>query len=208
MTTAATKPRHRGRPRGFDEDEVLDALVALFWERGFEAASLTDIVDTAGLNKSSLYNAFGSKDEVFVRALERYVDARAAMLQEMTDGDAGIDDLLAAIEAIREEITSEQGARGCLAVNTSTELGLRNDQVRELSERYRSSLRHGFCRPLERAAALGEIPDELVETYVDIIQAFVVSLAVSARSAAPPEELNRQLDSMQTLIETWRRGTP
>lgn len=208
MTSGTAATRARGRPLGFDEDEVLDALVALFWEHGFEAASLSDIVQVAGLNKSSLYNTFGSKDQVFVRALERYVAARGAMLRELTDGSAGLDDLLAAFEAIREETTSERGAHGCLAVNTSTELGLRNDQVRELSERYRSSMRDGFRQPLQRAAELGEIPSELVETYVDMVQAFTVSLVVTARSAAPPAELHRQIDSMRTLIESWRSSGP
>lgn len=204
MTSGGAATRARGRPLGFDEDEVLDALVALFWEHGFEASSLTDIVEAAGLNKSSLYNTFGSKDEVFVRALDRYVTARTAMLAEMTQGSAGLDDLLGALEAIRIEITSEQGANGCLAVNTSTELGLRNDQVRDLSERYRSSMRDGFRQPLQRAAELGEVPAELVDTYVDMVQAFMVSLVVTARSAAPAAELHRQIDSMRTLIETWR----
>lgn len=204
MTTPATATRGRGRPKGFDEDDVLDALVTLFWERGFEAASLGDIVRVAGLNKSSLYNTFGSKDEVFIRALERYIETRSVMLREMTDGTGGLDDLLAGIEAIRKELNSERGARGCLAVNTSTELGLRNEQVRDLSARFRSTMRDGFRRPLERAAELGEIPYELLETYVDMTQAFTVSLLVSARSGTTTEELNRQIDSMRTLIESWR----
>ena len=87
MDVIATEARGRGRPRQFDEDEVLDALVQLFWSRGFDDASLNEIVEAAGLNKSSLYNAFGSKDEVFFAVLDRYLDFRSGMLAEMFDGD-------------------------------------------------------------------------------------------------------------------------
>ena len=81
--TAGSMPaRPRGRPREFDRDDVLGHAMTLFWEKGFEASSLSDIVEATGLNKSSLYNAFGSKSELFSTALERYVAMRTGEITE------------------------------------------------------------------------------------------------------------------------------
>ncbi len=205
MTTVSSTAR-RGRPREFDEAEVLDAVIGLFWEQGFEAASLADIVDTAGLNKSSLYNSFGSKDELFRRALERYVGMREQMLAEATDGERGIDDLLAVVDLVAVELLSPDGRRGCLAINTTAELGFDSDDVVAIAQRYRDSIRRAMRRPLERAAALGEIDVDLVEVYVDTAMSYLMAASLVARGGAPAAELERHLDSMRRIVESWRVG--
>ncbi|MDJ0769616.1 MAG: TetR/AcrR family transcriptional regulator [Ilumatobacter sp.] len=202
--TGTTETSARGRPRTFDEELVVEQVMALFWERGFEAASMAEVVEAAGLNKSSLYNAFGSKDELFRRALDRYLDMRHSMLDEFTDGDRGIDDLLGFVELIRIESLGEGGGRGCLGVNTSAELGNQDPWVADFSVRYRSIMRGAFRRVLQRAADLGEIDSGLVETYVDTMMALAMSTALTARSGANADELNRQIDSIAALVESWR----
>lgn len=204
MTSTAAAERGRGRPREFDEDEVLDAVIELFWEQGFEAASLTDIVEAAGLNKSSLYNTFGSKDELFRRALDRYICGRSEMLDQMTSGDGGLDDVLAIVEMLRSEVLGEHGRRGCLAINSSAELGFENSEVIEFAQRFRDSMRNALRRPLERAADAGEIDASLVDVYVDTLMSFMLATALSARGGASPDELGSHLDSMRGLIQSWR----
>ena len=183
---------------------MLDAVIALFWEHGFEAASLSEIVDAAGLNKSSLYNTFGSKDELFHRALDRYVTMREQMLAEATGGDRGIDDLLALVDLVGVELLSPDGRRGCLAINTTAELGFDSDRVIDMAQRYRDSIRTAMRRPLERAAKLGEIEGDLVEVYVDTAMSYLMAASLVARGGAPPAELERHLDSMRRLVESWR----
>ena len=204
MDVVATEARGRGRPRQFDEDEVLDALVQLFWSRGFDDASLNEIVEAAGLNKSSLYNAFGSKDEVFFAVLDRYMDFRSAMLAEMFDGEGGLDLVLGFLQVVRAELASDTGCRGCLAVNASTELGMRDERVAAMADRYRHQIADGVRGPLVRAADAGEIDAGLVDAYVDMVVAFCISLSVAARSGAATEELERQIDSLEQLIGSWR----
>lgn len=176
----------------------------LFWEQGFEAASLTEIVDAAGLNKSSLYNTFGSKEALFGRALDRYICQRQKMLDQMTGGDGGLVDLLALVDVLRAESLSEGGRRGCLAVNSAAELGFESDEIVALAQRSRDDMRTGIRRPLERAADLGEIDPLLVDVYVDTAMSFMVATALSARSGASSDEIERHLDSMRRLIESWR----
>ena len=132
--------RGRGRPRQFDEEQVLDTLLELFWDEGFEAASMADIAEATGLNKSSLYNTFGSKDELFYRVLERYIDVRQRILAETLGAEGTLEVLGLFLDLMRMEIDGESGARGCLAVNSSTELGPRDDRIAGLSDRYRGVL--------------------------------------------------------------------
>ena len=204
MNIDVSERRGRGRPRQFDEDDVLDALVQLFWDRGFEAASLNDIVAAADLNRSSLYKAFGTKDQVFFTAIDRYLADRLAMLDEVLGREGGLEIVREFLGTLRTRFTTEGGSRGCLAVNTLTELGMRDERVAAVAKRYRHQLSSGLQRPLVSAAARGEIDHRLVEAYVDMLVAFCVSLAVTARSGAAPDELERQIDSMERLIESWR----
>jgi AcrR family transcriptional regulator len=196
--------RHRGRPREFDEAQVLDALMDLFWTKGYEAASLADMVAASGLNKSSLYNAFGSKDEIYDLALGRYLDTRVGMLDQIIRGDRGLDDLLDFFEFVRLEASSESGRRGCLAVNSSTELGNVKPNAADFSKRYRATMTEALRRPIESAAALGQIDPELVDVYVDASTAFVVSVSVAVRGGVGVDEVNRQVYSMCRLVDTWR----
>ena len=183
---------------------MLDALVQLFWERGFEGASLADIVEAAGLNKSSLYNTFGSKDELFALVLERYMAFRREMMAATITGDQGFDELATFFSMQREECAGTTGCMGCLAVNAQTELGLRDDEVARRAGSYRDILSGGLRPILESAAERGEIDGGLVDTYIDMLTAFTVSLSVAARSGAGTEELHRQIDSMERLADTWR----
>jgi TetR/AcrR family transcriptional repressor of nem operon len=118
-----TMQRGRGRPRQFDTDEVLDGLVNLFWEKGYAATSMGDIVDATGLNKSSLYNSFGSKEEMFGLAIDHYLEMRSAALHGVRDGTSGLEDVFAFIDAVYQESTGPMSSRGCMAVNSTTELG-------------------------------------------------------------------------------------
>ncbi len=204
MTSLAAADRTRGRPRQFDEEAVLDAVTMLFMEQGFEAASMAEIVEAAGLNKSSLYNAFGSKEDLFRRALLRYTEAREELLEQATAGERGLDDLVALVDLVRAETHSDVGRRGCLAINSTAELGFASPEVVELAERYRNSMRRSMRRPLERAAQLGEIRADMIDVYVDAMMSFLIAVTLSARGGASAEELDRHLDSLRRLIESWR----
>src|SRR5204862_7915530 len=72
----------KGRPREFDVDEALDRALGVFWRRGYEGATLADLTEAMGINRPSLYAAFGSKEELFRKALDRYVEGPAACVRE------------------------------------------------------------------------------------------------------------------------------
>lgn len=215
MSTAAPPPPTassatvRGRPREFDDETVLDAVVHLFWNKGYEATSVADIVDTTGLSKSSLYSAFGSKDALFEKALNRYIDFRSVMLTEiLVDGSGGLDDFDILLDFMWSQVAEGEDYRGCLAVNTSTELGTREPKVVAAGQRYREVLHEALVAPLERAADRGEIAAGRVDLYANILASAMLGMAVLVRSGAESSEIRSNFDSIRELIDSWRIQPP
>ncbi|MFC5180207.1 TetR/AcrR family transcriptional regulator [Actinomadura harenae] len=122
------------RPRTFDEDRALDVAMRLFWENGYEATSTRDLCAALGLDRSSVYNAFTSKHELFRRALARYTDLMTERQLEILDTPDGpaldrIRRLFAVIvEQERASFRDGRGA-GCLSVNTTVELAGRDPEI-------------------------------------------------------------------------------
>ncbi|CAL9675847.1 TetR/AcrR family transcriptional regulator [Streptomyces griseomycini] len=130
------------RPRTFDEDSALDAAMRTFWEKGYEATSTQDLCDATGLGRSSIYNTFKSKHDLFERALARYVDSMTtAQLAVLEDARRSPVDRLRALFAM--VVDGETGAErrpggrgpGCLTVNTTVELVARDPRAAEMLDR-------------------------------------------------------------------------
>ncbi|QQC88034.1 TetR/AcrR family transcriptional regulator [Streptomyces alfalfae] len=128
------------RPRTFDEERALDAAMRAFWVKGYEATSTQDLCDATGLGRSSIYNTFSSKHDLFRRALARYMDAMNARQFDILD-----DTERPAIERLRALFTRvidgefeqrEDGhSIGCLTVNTTVELAARDPEAAAMLER-------------------------------------------------------------------------
>ncbi|MEU4741148.1 TetR/AcrR family transcriptional regulator [Actinosynnema sp. NPDC023658] len=128
------------RPREFDEEQALDAAMRTFWANGYEATSTEDLCRATGLGRSSIYNTFTSKHELFKRALVRYTDLMSAgQLALLEDGtrapDDRLRDLFDAIIAGEVENRRDDRGIGCLTVNTTVELAGRDREAAELVSR-------------------------------------------------------------------------
>jgi len=125
------------RPRGFDEASVLDCATALFWERGYEATSISDIAAAAGVGNGSLYAAYGSKFGLFLTVFERYCAARVAVVRGVMD--APTENIRGAVDlffrVIVDDCVSHSPSWGCLMLNSVAELGRSHPQVLEISGR-------------------------------------------------------------------------
>ncbi|MFI1799929.1 TetR/AcrR family transcriptional regulator [Streptomyces sp. NPDC020379] len=131
------------RPRMFDEERAVDAALQAFWTAGYEATSTQDLCDVTGLGRSSIYNTFKSKHDLFRRALLRYMDARAEFQQALFGGDLPVREKFRTMleSVVEEECGSSGGHRGCLVVNTAVELAGRDaDVARDLERDYRKRL--------------------------------------------------------------------
>jgi AcrR family transcriptional regulator len=128
------------RPRSFDEDHAVDAAMRTFWANGYEATTTEDLCAATGLGRSSIYNAFTSKHELFRRALLRYVETmNAVQLGILSDEQvpplARLRALFTAV--IDGEMATRRGDRsiGCLTVNTTVELAGRDPEAAEILDR-------------------------------------------------------------------------
>jgi len=146
-----------GRPREFDADVVLESATRVFWTKGFENTSLDDLCEATGLNRSSLYAAFGAKRDLYLSALARYEDGSAARIASALQGRPirqGVKDFL---DALIDSIVAGPGRRGCFIGNCAAEMA-RLDRgaaarVRESFLRIESAFRAG----LDEARARGEL---------------------------------------------------
>lgn len=145
------------RAKEFDPDEVLEQAMELFWEQGFEATSAQDLVDCTGLNRSSLYNTFGSKQELYLAALDRYrrqdPDSFAQLLErEDTARDA--------VQRILEDAIPKgsENTRGCFVANATVERAHCDEQTHQRVCETLSQMQKGFRTVLEHGQANGEIP--------------------------------------------------
>lgn len=140
------------RPKAFDPDEVLHKAMHAFWERGYEATSIQDLVACMGINRFSLYSTFGDKHQLFLAALERYRDQVVARLvADLERSDAGLGALRQFFTRLVEAFASAQGWRGCLMTNTAVELAPHDPQAALQVQAHVVRLEEAFARVLLQA---------------------------------------------------------
>ncbi|RKN35871.1 TetR/AcrR family transcriptional regulator [Streptomyces hoynatensis] len=178
------------RPRTFDEDRALDAAMRVFWANGYEGTSTQNLCDATGLGRSSIYNTFASKYDLFSRALARYMEtmtARQAAILEDTGRPAAerLRELFAVIVA--DEMTTRQGGHslGCLTVNTTVELAAHDPGIARMLERdtaRRLSLLREVVAAGRREGAFTSPrdPDDLAR----YLNALIAGLRISAQGGA------------------------
>lgn len=119
-----------GRPLEFDPDIALGLATDVFWRQGYENTSVQDLLLAMDLSKSSLYQTFGSKQELFERCLDRYGDTMVASLRKLLGQSAsGLDFIRAFLETVIEEARGVCEARGCLVLNTASEFARRDPRI-------------------------------------------------------------------------------
>jgi TetR/AcrR family transcriptional repressor of nem operon len=119
-----------GRPREFDIDRALEAATQQFWAVGYEATSLQDLLKSMGLSKSSLYQTFGNKHELFIRCLDHYQQSMVDKLNEQLDSSDSVKQFIDNfLEGVIAEAKNSSGRKGCLLVNTANELSQRDTDI-------------------------------------------------------------------------------
>ncbi|MDA3625436.1 TetR/AcrR family transcriptional regulator [Saccharopolyspora oryzae] len=128
------------RPRLFDEDRALEAAMRTFWANGYEATSTQDLCEATGLGRSSIYNTFTSKHDLFMRSLVRYIDAMTTkQLAILDDPESSELERIRALfaEIVEAELENRRGGRsfGCLTVNSVVELAGRDEEAARVLDR-------------------------------------------------------------------------
>jgi TetR/AcrR family transcriptional repressor of nem operon len=142
--------------REFDEGEVVDQALLAFWRLGYDACSISDLVEATGVHRQSLYNAFGDKKSLFLAAAARYRALSAASLGPLRSPRAGIADIRRYFERFLQ-IVHDKGCGACLLVQTSFTIAGRDAKIRELIHAASADVRAAFITALENAVRTGEL---------------------------------------------------
>ena len=196
------------RTKSFDEDRALNAAVDCIWARGYEATSVRDLGDAMGIGGASLYNAYGDKRELFVRALERY--ANRSMRERIARIEAHyppIEAIAAFLAEIVDRSARDPECKGCLLVNSALDVVSRDPELGEAVAAYFGEIRGFFRRNLEAAHRAGTVAPTLdIEVMAGHLLGIVIAVRVLARTGAKRRALeNVTQPALEALRQTPRR---
>ncbi|MBD8523305.1 TetR/AcrR family transcriptional regulator [Lysinibacillus fusiformis] len=163
------------RTREFNEEKVLEAAMQLFWEKGYEATSLSDLTARMGIQRPSIYSTFGDKKELFEAALRRYTTSRAADIRARLQSHVSVKQAFATFfeEVIQAEYTKDL-SNGCFCINTMVELAPHDERFEILTREHQLYLAVIFQETIERGVQTGEL--EADTDAKSLAQALIVSL--------------------------------
>lgn len=179
------------RTKSFDESEVLDKAIQVFWRQGFNATSIQDLVDELGINRASLYDTWGDKHQLYLSALKRYRQNSSSWLLEKIRSEKPAVEILNdfLIKALDEAIY-DQEKKGCFLVNAASEMCNSDQQVNQLFKENKNTLTKVLSELIKEAQMEGAIKnDQTPEVIASFLYTNVVGLRVLSKSEANPEEL-------------------
>jgi AcrR family transcriptional regulator len=189
---AAAAPKRRGRPRAYQPEIALGKALDLFRKGGFAATSLDDLSAATGMNRPSLYGAFGDKRDLYIKSYQRYRDdARAAMLDIFRD-ELPIRERLARIYAVALDIylSGEAGPRGCFTVMTAASEAVADPEIRAMVLEGFAELDKAFAACFRLAREEGELPAAAdAQVLAQLASATIHTIAIRARAGVPRKEL-------------------
>jgi len=191
----------RGRPREFCVHDALAKALRVFWSKGYEGASLSDLTDAMGITRPSLYAAFGNKESLFRKTLDLYerekLDYVGKALAQPTARAVAEAMLSSAVEAM----TSDCDPHGCMRVIASATCGDEAQSVRAELEARGNVIRQTIVDRFERAKAEGDLPANIdVEGITDLLKALLQGISLQAANGASREELERLV---KTGLQLW-----
>ncbi len=176
------------RPAQFDRDQVLDKAMQAFWQHGYSATSMADLVETTDLKPGSLYAAFESKQGLFLATLDRYGSNSADKLrQHLEAADSPLQAIEAYFDQLVDIIETNPANSSCFLVNTVLELSRRDDDVREHINKHLGQMESIFLTALQHAQEKGELkPDVDCEALAAFLMNNIWGLRVRAGTQPMP----------------------
>jgi AcrR family transcriptional regulator len=191
-----------GRPRSFDIDGALDRALRVFWQKGYEGASLSDLTKAVGVSRPSLYAAFGDKEALFRKALDRYLNGPAAYTQEALKEPTARAVVERLLRGAADLDTAPRNPGGCLTVQGALVCAEAGDSIRRELAEYRAAGEGKLRRRFQRAKSEGDLPATVnpadLASYVATI---VFGMAVQAAGGA-------SRDKLQHIVEMALRTLP
>jgi AcrR family transcriptional regulator len=180
----------RGRPREFDVDEALATALRLFWSKGYEGTSLTDLTEAMGITRPSLYAAFGNKESLFRQALDLYEREKHAYVGQALEKPTARGVAQRLLEGALANVTGQDEPRGCLGVISSTACGAEAQCIREEVLSRGRTVQKAFVARMQRAIDEGDFNGPAdAEAITKYLLAVLQGMAVQAGAGATRDEL-------------------
>jgi AcrR family transcriptional regulator len=199
----ANKPAAKlGRPRAFDADKALDHAMQVFWRKGYEGASLSDLTKAMGINRPSLYAAFGGKEALFRKVLDRYAEGPANYVRIALEQPTAQKVIERLFRGAVETSANPRNPKGCLIVQGALACGEEAEPVRRELIARRAAGEAALRQRFERANTEGDLPSNVSPAdLARYLVAVVHGMAVEAASGATPAELRR---IVEVALRVWR----
>ncbi len=188
-----------GRPREFDEEQVLAAAMEAFWRKGYEATSLADLTACTRLNKASLYRVFGDKHELFKASLKNYSDmAFREVMAVAFNSESPLKNIRAVVRKICDDAGSD---KGCMMINSLVELAPHDPEVKKMLQGFAEQRIHAMTDMIGKAQQAGEIRKELEPFKLAV--SLMVSLAGSSAMVKGFMGNRQIVENLEDLINSW-----
>jgi TetR/AcrR family transcriptional repressor of nem operon len=151
------------RPREFDEDQALDRAMDVFWRKGYQGTSTDDLMEAMGIGRGSFYNTFGSKRDVYLRTLDRYLELlrEGGPYRLLIEMEPGADALRALTKSYLESVASHTGAHGCYFVHVAKEHRGEDPEVRQAIRKGITQMKVIMADHIRAAQEEGVLPSHL-----------------------------------------------
>ncbi|MEU0782970.1 TetR/AcrR family transcriptional regulator [Streptomyces sp. NPDC006173] len=190
-----------GRPRGFDTDEALERAMLVFWKHGYEGASTATLTSAMGISTTSMYAAFGNKEKLFRKALERYTEGPSAYLARALEEPTALGVAAAILAGTIRTTTRPANPNGCLGVQSALTTSDAGKEVRDLLIAWRNDGYSRIRERFQRAVDDGDLPEQtdpgLLARY---LTTFGYGIAVQAASGVGRDELQEMADA---ALRSW-----
>ena len=176
--------RFMARTKDFDEDEVLKKAVRLFWDKGYNGTSMQDLVDGLGISRSSLYDTFGDKHQLYLKALDNYRQGYAGQLCTLTrEAESTKQAIRGLLQLVVNDLLGDEQRKGCFMVNAGIEMANHDEQVNQLICDTGQQLEQAILKSIMRGQEQGEIAkDKDAQALARFFHNTVKGMQVSARS--------------------------
>jgi len=205
-------PARRGRPRAFDPDVALAQAVDAFWDAGFAATSLDDLTEATGMNRPSLYGAFGDKQALYRKAFDVYCERTRLAFAAVFSGDEPLRAALRNVynTAIAIYLSGDNGPRGCFIIGTAVAQAVTDPDIRAALADVLREIDDAFRARIARARRIGELPaDADPAKLAKLASASLYSMTIHARAGAGRPALEAIAEAaVEIICGSAKRGRP
>ncbi len=194
-----------GRPRGFDEDAAIEAAMRVFWSKSYEGATMADLTKAMGINRSSVYAAFGDKEALFRRVINRYRNGPTSFIGEALSRPTLREVVSGLLYGTVEFLATPGNPRGCLSIQGALACGTEAEPVKLAMIEWRRAGEAALKKRLQQAQREGELPSDTAPAdFAGYLSTVRTGLGIQAVNGATKAEMKRIADIAILNLNGWQ----